>query len=308
MYIRVKAKSKWRYITSGETSVSAGVGIAKGVVQLKSPISYMFNYHYVSISIGLDVGVSIGTYSDADTFSVGDIWLAEKFRGQELSPSDLEGFCNVRVIGGGIGVGASGTVMVLGLSANDVGLGLTITPVGRNQDGPTALLAMAGFNSGAQVQAGISYGLGYVWTIGEQPEFVDYFSDMAVGPEKLYDYKVSRHDGSFWSFPMTALFDFDKAVVKPQDLESLFRLARALQQLKPRVVHIDGHTDSIGRLAYNKRLSQRRAEAVMRFLQPFLPMQRFSLNGYGETRHLTSNATSVGRRLNRRVDVFVPHD
>ncbi|GAB3375831.1 OmpA family protein [Spongiibacter taiwanensis] len=66
---------------------------------------------------------------------------------------------------------------------------------------------------------------------------------------------------------------------------------------------IEGHADSTGAAAYNKQLSQRRADAVRNALiQGYgIEPNRLSAVGYGEERPVASNSTAEGRKANRRV-------
>ncbi|MDY0073367.1 MAG: OmpA family protein [Thauera sp.] len=63
-----------------------------------------------------------------------------------------------------------------------------------------------------------------------------------------------------------ALFDFDKATLKPEGRAKLDDLAAKAQQLKLEVILAVGHTDRIGSDAYNQGLSERRAAAVKTYL------------------------------------------
>ncbi len=62
------------------------------------------------------------------------------------------------------------------------------------------------------------------------------------------------------------LFDFDQAVLKPEGKARLDDLASKLQGVALEVIIAIGHTDPIGGLQYNQRLSVRRAEAIKAFL------------------------------------------
>ena len=99
-------------------------------------------------------------------------------------------------------------------------------------------------------------------------------------------------------------FDFDKAVVKKQYYNEINELATVLKKYPDLKIAIEGHTDNIGTTAYNEKLSQRRAEAVMNYLikQSEIDAARLSAKGYGETRPIASNATKAGRQKNRRVE------
>lgn len=72
-------------------------------------------------------------------------------------------------------------------------------------------------------------------------------------------------------------------------------------------VTVEGHTDSLGSDAYNKQLSQRRAEAVAAVLTSYyeLSADRVKAVGYGESRPVASNDTAEGRAKNRRVTAVV---
>jgi len=99
-------------------------------------------------------------------------------------------------------------------------------------------------------------------------------------------------------------FDFDKAVVKKQYYDEIGELASVLKKYPDLKIVIEGHTDNVGKPAYNEKLSQRRAEAVMNYLvkQSGIASDRLSAKGYGQTRPVASNATKAGRQKNRRVE------
>ncbi|EHP44159.1 OmpA/MotB domain-containing protein [Cupriavidus basilensis OR16] len=64
-----------------------------------------------------------------------------------------------------------------------------------------------------------------------------------------------------------ALFDFDRAVLKPKGMESLAQFASDLRQLTiATAVTVTGYTDRFGSVDYNRSLSQRRADAVQQYL------------------------------------------
>ncbi|MFN4063975.1 MAG: OmpA family protein [Parazoarcus communis] len=63
-----------------------------------------------------------------------------------------------------------------------------------------------------------------------------------------------------------ALFDFDKAVLKPEGMAKLDDLAAKSKQIKLEVILAVGHTDRLGSDAYNQKLSERRAAAVKTYL------------------------------------------
>jgi OOP family OmpA-OmpF porin len=65
---------------------------------------------------------------------------------------------------------------------------------------------------------------------------------------------------------------------------------------------VDGYTDSTGSAAYNKKLSERRAQAVADYLQAHgISGGRMTVKGFGEDNPVADNKTAEGRAHNRRV-------
>lgn len=101
-------------------------------------------------------------------------------------------------------------------------------------------------------------------------------------------------------------FDFAKADIKPSFRPSLDKLANLLIKYDRTIVHVVGHTDSIGSESYNQRLSEQRATSVGDYLASLgVPRQRLRTEGRGESEPRANNATEAGRQLNRRVEIFV---
>ncbi len=108
------------------------------------------------------------------------------------------------------------------------------------------------------------------------------------------------------TFSSDALFDFDKAVLKPEGKKNLDGLVAKIKGVNLDVVIAVGHTDSMGPDAYNQRLSLARAEAVKAYLvNQGVPADRVRTEGKGESEPVASNDTREGRAKNRRVDVTV---
>jgi outer membrane protein OmpA-like peptidoglycan-associated protein len=101
-------------------------------------------------------------------------------------------------------------------------------------------------------------------------------------------------------------FDFGRADIKPAFQPSLDKLATLLLKYDRTVVHVVGHTDSVGSEAYNQGLSEQRAMHVGDYLATSgVPRSRLRTEGRGEREPRDTNATEAGRQLNRRVEIFV---
>jgi OOP family OmpA-OmpF porin len=102
------------------------------------------------------------------------------------------------------------------------------------------------------------------------------------------------------------LFDFDKSVIKPEGRAKLDDLAQKVKGINLEVVIAVGHTDSIGSVAYNQKLSVRRAESVKAYLvSKGIEPNRIYTEGKGEKQPVASNKTRAGRAKNRRVEIEV---
>jgi OOP family OmpA-OmpF porin len=100
------------------------------------------------------------------------------------------------------------------------------------------------------------------------------------------------------------LFDFDRYEIKAQAYGMLNEVVTVLDKNPGVKIQVDGHTDSIGTAAYNQKLSEKRAEAVVHYLEKHgISADRLSFKGYGLTRPIATNKTKEGRALNRRAEL-----
>jgi outer membrane protein OmpA-like peptidoglycan-associated protein len=105
------------------------------------------------------------------------------------------------------------------------------------------------------------------------------------------------------------LFRFDKWELDDRGQTALLDVAKQLQDNPNFVVELEGYTDSVGSGPYNIQLSQRRSEAVRRFLvEKGVEMHRIHSIGLGDIKPTADNTTAKGREQNRRVTVrfFAP--
>lgn len=101
-------------------------------------------------------------------------------------------------------------------------------------------------------------------------------------------------------------FDFDKATLRKDSEEDLGKLLSFLLQYQDLKVEISGHTDDLGNDKYNQKLSERRAQAVVKHLiKNGIPKERLLAKGYGESKPIAPNKTDEGRQLNRRTELKI---
>ena len=110
----------------------------------------------------------------------------------------------------------------------------------------------------------------------------------------------------------SVLFDFGSSELRGQASTTLTNLATVLKDSKAPKVQVQGHTDSVSDDAFNQKLSEQRAQAVSNALKSDGVAADLEAVGYGETKPVAPNENPdgsdnpAGRRLNRRVEVFVP--
>lgn len=102
-------------------------------------------------------------------------------------------------------------------------------------------------------------------------------------------------------------FDNNTANLKQESFKELKKLEKLLKKNGTLKVEISAHTDNRGAADYNRQLSQKRAESVVRYLvRKGIPAKRIIAKGYGEDRPMASNDDELeGRELNRRVEFEV---
>ena len=101
-------------------------------------------------------------------------------------------------------------------------------------------------------------------------------------------------------------FEFDSDVIKPESYPTLDAAVETLKSKTEFNLDVSGHTDNIGDDAYNQNLSERRANAVVKYLtDKGISAARLKTAGFGETQPVAENETPEGRAKNRRVDFKV---
>jgi OmpA-OmpF porin, OOP family len=113
-----------------------------------------------------------------------------------------------------------------------------------------------------------------------------------------------------------ALFDFDKAVLRPEGKAKLDKLSADMKAIKLEVIIAVGHADRLGKDAYNQKLSERRAAAVKDYLvSKGVEANRVYAEGKGEKQPVTAGKCGKSEKRtkqlveclqpDRRVDIEV---
>ncbi len=101
-------------------------------------------------------------------------------------------------------------------------------------------------------------------------------------------------------------FETGSAVLLPESLPEVKKLAELLKTHPNHKVLITGHTDNVGKDMDNMILSEQRAQAVVDALVlQGISRDRISSKGYGETQPIATNDTPQGRKTNRRVEFLL---
>lgn len=100
-------------------------------------------------------------------------------------------------------------------------------------------------------------------------------------------------------------FDSNSATITPQGEATLDKLVAALRQSPTLPIEIGGHTDSYGEPGYNLQLSQRRADAVLRYFARRRVTNPMTAVGYGATHPLSNESHRQGLQRNRRIELHV---
>ena len=105
----------------------------------------------------------------------------------------------------------------------------------------------------------------------------------------------------------SVLFRFNHSDLTDDEQQKLESLAQNLSSLKHYAIEVEGFTDSVGSKQYNLQLSQRRADAVVRYLteNDHVPLVKIHVIGLGEDQPVSDNHTRDGRKDNRRVEIRI---
>lgn len=101
-------------------------------------------------------------------------------------------------------------------------------------------------------------------------------------------------------------FDINKTELKAESSAELDNIVKLLKENPTLKIGINGHTDNVGKPADNLKLSNDRANSVVKYLvEHGIAAGRLSSKGWGETQPVSANDTEEGRSKNRRTEMKV---
>ena len=133
-------------------------------------------------------------------------------------------------------------------------------------------------------------------------------ADRAVEGVNATNTRISALDDYDAQTSQSILFKVGSAVLSPEAKQQLDTIAQQAGGAKGYVLEVSGFASADGSTEANRRLSQRRAESVIRYLveNHNIPLRRIiTPYGFGELNPVAENETREGRVQNRRVEVKV---
>ncbi|MGB5647915.1 MAG: OmpA family protein, partial [Muriicola sp.] len=152
---------------------------------------------------------------------------------------------------------------------------------------------------------------GYSEVVLNTPTRENELINVEVSLEKLEDLIVLEEGIKKIKLNMI-FFDFDKSNIRNDAAVELNRLVSVMKENPSMIIKIESHTDSRGKAAYNKYLSDKRAKSTRAYIisQGIDPKRIESAIGYGEERLLNGcdgsiKCTSAQHQLNRRSEFII---
>ncbi len=128
--------------------------------------------------------------------------------------------------------------------------------------------------------------------------------ELPAQPPKPVPPKKAKLVGKKIVITEKVMFDYDKATIKAESNELLSDVGEIIKKFPTiKKVSIEGHTDTTGKAKYNKKLSQKRANAVKEFLVKLgIDGKRLEAIGHGEENPIDPSKGEEANEKNRRVE------
>ncbi len=133
-------------------------------------------------------------------------------------------------------------------------------------------------------------------------------ADAAIAGVNATNDRISALDDYVPQDSMAVNFRTGSSVLNADAKTKLDQIATKALNAKAYVVEVTGHADATGNTNFNRQLSQRRADACIRYLveQHKIPLRRVvTPYGFGASEPIADNKTRTGRAENRRVEVKI---
>ncbi len=139
------------------------------------------------------------------------------------------------------------------------------------------------------------------------PPRIEYLREQEQDLQQIPNFDVRRIENRLIvEMPGQVLFDFDSYALRQDARQNLNQVIDILLRYPETNIMVMGHTDSVGEVDYNQRLSEYRAQAVAEYLvRQGVESYRINWAGYGESMPVASNSTEEGRQRNRRVELEI---
>ncbi|MEM6964814.1 MAG: OmpA family protein [Bacteroidota bacterium] len=190
------------------------------------------------------------------------------------------------------------------------------------EDDPTADLGQPDDGTGGVVNRGITYNeVTELWIdengepftgIHQGKKIVDGMEDTSVAVNPGFDISPTVNDNGDGSVSISYLlhiyYDFDQSYIRDDAKPEIEKLCQMMTDNQDLIIEIASHTDSRGSFRYNRTLSQRRADAVVRALiECGIAEERLVARGYGERKNVNNCANNIPcsereHQMNRRTE------
>lgn len=211
---------------------------------------------------------------------------------------------NETTAAGGAATGSGAVVGTDTLASDTVGTNGGMTGAGDSANAGTG--AAAGGDSangnetastnGPEVRVGVDLPGGRRLNVAENSfnySLAKYLADKSRKPNRIFTFDNLN-------------FETNSARITSESQTHVNDLIQIMQAYPSLQIRIEGHTDNTGNQATNKILSDDRAESVKAALvKAGIEASRMTTKGFSENEPVASNATTEGRRENRRIDVAV---
>jgi len=134
-------------------------------------------------------------------------------------------------------------------------------------------------------------------------ELYDFAKEVLTSDEAI----VSKKDGGILLFVTGFHFSNKEAELGSENIELINKITKIITREASSTVDIIAHTDSIGTVMQNQKLSQARAENILKSLAKFgsIDTSKVTIKAMGESSPVVSNMLKAGRAKNRRIEIYI---